>query len=91
MSEALSIDEVERPTATRGNDLVVEVEGTGQCQTASEGRSAGRYAELREPVALVERGDVELRTERHDLDEINAVAERLEHGEIERRAVIVPP
>ena len=41
-------------------------------------------------VALVERGDVELRTSRHDLDEINEVAERLEHGEIEGRAVITP-
>ena len=41
-------------------------------------------------VAPVERGDVELRTSRHDLDEINEVAERLEHGEIEGRAVITP-
>ena len=41
-------------------------------------------------VALVERGDVELRTSRHDLDEINEVAERLEHGETEGRAVITP-
>ncbi|WP_256298105.1 NAD(P)-dependent alcohol dehydrogenase [Haloarchaeobius salinus] len=56
-----------------------------------EGNIVGRYAELQELVALVERGDVELRTERHDLDEINDVAERLEHGEIEGRAVIVPP
>ena len=41
-------------------------------------------------VALVERGDVELRTSRHDLGEINEVAERLEHDEIEGRAVITP-
>jgi D-arabinose 1-dehydrogenase-like Zn-dependent alcohol dehydrogenase len=34
---------------------------------------------------------VELRTSRYDLDEINTVAERLEHGDIEGRAVIVPP
>ena len=39
-------------------------------------------------VALVEGGDVELRTSRHDLDEINEVAERLEHGETEGRAVV---
>ena len=41
-------------------------------------------------VALVERGDVELRTSRHDLGKINEVAERLEHGEIEGRAVVTP-
>ncbi|WP_440990634.1 NAD(P)-dependent alcohol dehydrogenase [Haloarchaeobius baliensis] len=55
-----------------------------------EGNIVGRYAELQELVALVERGDVELRTERHELDEINEVADRLERGEIEGRAVIVP-
>ncbi|MFB6196497.1 MAG: NAD(P)-dependent alcohol dehydrogenase [Haloplanus sp.] len=55
------------------------------------GTLVGRYTELQELVALVERGDVELRTSRYDLDEINTVAERLEHGEIEGRAVVVPP
>ncbi|MFB6161306.1 MAG: NAD(P)-dependent alcohol dehydrogenase [Haloferacaceae archaeon] len=54
------------------------------------GTLVGRYTELQELVALVDRGDVELRTSRYDLDEINAVAERLEHGEIEGRAVITP-
>jgi D-arabinose 1-dehydrogenase-like Zn-dependent alcohol dehydrogenase len=56
-----------------------------------KGTLVGRYTELQELVALVERGDVELRTSRYDLDDINTVAERLEHGEIEGRAVIVPP
>ncbi|SFC25113.1 alcohol dehydrogenase, propanol-preferring/NAD+-dependent secondary alcohol dehydrogenase Adh1 [Halobiforma haloterrestris] len=55
------------------------------------GALVGRYAELQELVALVDRGDVELHTERHDLGEINEVAERLERGEIEGRAVIQPP
>ncbi len=55
------------------------------------GTLVGRYAELQELVSLVDRGDVELHTERHDLEEINAVAERLEHGEIEGRAVVLPP
>ncbi|WP_226004857.1 NAD(P)-dependent alcohol dehydrogenase [Natrinema salinisoli] len=54
------------------------------------GTLVGKYAELQELVALVDRGDVELRTERHDLGEINTVAERLEHNEIEGRAVIQP-
>jgi len=54
------------------------------------GNIVGRFAELQELVALVERGDVELHTTRYDLGEINGVAERLEHGEIEGRAVITP-
>ncbi|WP_306054859.1 NAD(P)-dependent alcohol dehydrogenase [Natronococcus wangiae] len=56
-----------------------------------KGTLVGKYAELQELVALVDRGDVELRTERYDLDDINTVAERLEHREIEGRAVIAPP
>jgi len=58
---------------------------------AFRGTLVGRYAELQELVALVECGDVELHTEVHDLGAINHVAERLEHGEIEGRAVLVPP
>ncbi|GAB3686404.1 NAD(P)-dependent alcohol dehydrogenase [Salinarchaeum chitinilyticum] len=54
------------------------------------GNIVGRYAELQELVALVEQGDVELRTSRYDLEDVNEVAERLEHGEIEGRAVITP-
>ncbi|QLG63632.1 NAD(P)-dependent alcohol dehydrogenase [Halorarum salinum] len=59
-------------------------------EIAYRGTLVGRYAELQELVALVERGAVELRTTRYGLDEVNEVAERLEHGEIEGRAVIVP-
>jgi propanol-preferring alcohol dehydrogenase/NAD+-dependent secondary alcohol dehydrogenase Adh1 len=55
------------------------------------GTLVGKYTELQELVALVERGAVELHTERYGLDEINTVAERLEHGEIEGRAVVTPP
>jgi D-arabinose 1-dehydrogenase-like Zn-dependent alcohol dehydrogenase len=55
-----------------------------------QGTLVGNYTELQELVALVERGDVELRTSRHDLGEINEVAARLERGEIEGRAVITP-
>jgi len=58
---------------------------------AYRGTLVGRYTELQELVALVDRGDVELRTSRYDLGDINTVAERLEHGEIEGRAVVVPP
>lgn len=54
------------------------------------GNIVGRYTELQELVALVEQGELHLETSRHDLSEINEVAEALEHGEIEGRAVIVP-
>jgi propanol-preferring alcohol dehydrogenase len=55
------------------------------------GTLVGRYPELQELIALVEQGDVGLHTSRYDLDEINTVAERLERGEIDGRAVITPP
>ncbi len=58
---------------------------------AFRGTLVGKYTELQELVRLVERGDVELRTSRYDLDDVNTVAERLEHNEIEGRAVITPP
>jgi propanol-preferring alcohol dehydrogenase/NAD+-dependent secondary alcohol dehydrogenase Adh1 len=58
---------------------------------AFRGTLVGKYTELQELVKLVERGDVELRTSRYDLDDVNTVAERLEHNEIEGRAVITPP
>ena len=54
------------------------------------GTLVGKYAELQELIALVDRGDVELHTSQYDLSEINTVAEKLEHGEIEGRAVITP-
>ena len=57
---------------------------------AYRGTLVGRFTELQELMALVDRGEVELHTTTYDLDEINEVAERLEHGEIEGRAVITP-
>ncbi len=54
------------------------------------GNIVGRFAELQELVALVEQGEVDLRTSRYDLDDVNTVAEKLERGEIEGRAVITP-
>ncbi|WP_435077565.1 NAD(P)-dependent alcohol dehydrogenase [Halococcus sp. AFM35] len=54
------------------------------------GTLVGNYTELQELVALVERGDVDLRTTQYGLDEINDVAAKLEHGEVEGRAVITP-
>jgi len=54
------------------------------------GTLVGQHSELQELVALVEQGDVELRTSRYDIEEVNTVAERLEHREIDGRAVITP-
>jgi len=54
------------------------------------GTLVGTYAELQELMELVDMDAVDLKTSRYDLDEINAVAERLERGEIEGRAVITP-
>ncbi|MGM0604526.1 MAG: NAD(P)-dependent alcohol dehydrogenase [Halobacteriota archaeon] len=54
------------------------------------GTLVGKYTELQELMALVDRGDVDLHTSRYPLDEINTVAERLENGAIEGRAVITP-
>ena len=54
------------------------------------GTLVGQYSELQELVALVERDEVDLHTTRYDLDDVNEVAEKLEHREIDGRAVIVP-
>ncbi|MFW6435109.1 MAG: zinc-binding dehydrogenase, partial [Halovenus sp.] len=54
------------------------------------GNIVGRYAELQELVALVERDEVDLHTSRYDLEQVNEVAEKLEHREIDGRAVITP-
>jgi len=57
---------------------------------AYQGNIVGRYTELQELVALVEREAVDLHTTQYDLDAVNEVAEKLEHGEIDGRAVITP-
>ena len=57
---------------------------------AYRGTLVGKYAELQELMALVDRGDVDLHTSQYGLDDVNMVAEKLEHGEIEGRAVITP-
>lgn len=59
-------------------------------ELAYRGTLVGRYTELQELMALVEGGDVELHTSHYSLDEINTVAQKLEHREIEGRAVITP-
>ena len=55
------------------------------------GTLVGTHPELQELMALVANDEIDLRTSRYSLEEINEVAEQLEHGEIEGRAVIVPP
>jgi propanol-preferring alcohol dehydrogenase len=55
-----------------------------------QGNIVGQYTELQELVALVDRGEVDLHTSRYDLEDVNEVAEKLEHREIDGRAVITP-
>jgi len=57
---------------------------------AYQGNIVGRYAELQELVALVERDAVSLHTTEYDLEDVNDVAVKLEHREIDGRAVIIP-
>jgi len=54
------------------------------------GTLVGQHSELQELVALVDQGAVDLHTSRYDLGEVNTVAEKLEHREIDGRAVITP-
>jgi len=57
---------------------------------AYQGNIVGRYTELQELVALVERDAVALHTSRYALDDVNTVAQKLEAREIDGRAVITP-
>jgi propanol-preferring alcohol dehydrogenase len=50
----------------------------------------GSRNDLAEVIALAQEGKLTAATESHRLDDINGVLERLEHGLIEGRAVIVP-
>lgn len=54
------------------------------------GTLVGTYTELQELIELAERGEVEVQYSTHDLDEINDIAARLHHGDIEGRAVFIP-
>ena len=50
----------------------------------------GTRQELREVIALAGSGLLQGRVERHPLDDINAVFERLERGDVDGRAVLIP-
>jgi D-arabinose 1-dehydrogenase-like Zn-dependent alcohol dehydrogenase len=50
----------------------------------------GSRNDLAEVITLAQQGKVTATTESHRLDDINQVLERLEHGLVEGRAVIVP-
>lgn len=54
------------------------------------GNLVGNYSELWELMQLHAQGKVKLHTSRYALDEVNAVLERLEHGRVNGRAVLVP-
>ena len=54
------------------------------------GNLVGNYSELWELMQLHAQGKVKLHTSRYGLDEVNAVLHRLEHGQVNGRAVLVP-
>jgi propanol-preferring alcohol dehydrogenase len=50
----------------------------------------GSRNDLAEVIALAQAGKLAATTESHRLDDVNEVLERLEHGLVEGRAVVVP-
>lgn len=54
------------------------------------GTLVGSYTELQELIELAERGEVTVNYSTYDLEEINAIAQRLHDGDIEGRAVFTP-
>ena len=59
-------------------------------EQAVAGNLVGSWIDLWELLQLHGRGEIELRTETHPLDEVNDVLDRLREGEITGRAVLVP-
>lgn len=54
------------------------------------GNLVGNYSELWELMQLHAQGKVKLHTSRYGLEEVNEVLHRLEHGQVNGRAVLVP-
>jgi len=75
-----------------GNGGHLSVPGTALVggELAYRGSLVGNYNELVELVVLAERGDVDVRVSTYDLEDINAIAERLHEGDVEGRAVFTP-
>jgi D-arabinose 1-dehydrogenase-like Zn-dependent alcohol dehydrogenase len=59
-------------------------------EVSIEGSLVGSYIELRELVNLYLKGAVRVFIEKHPLEEVNHVLERLEKGEVQGRAVLIP-
>jgi D-arabinose 1-dehydrogenase-like Zn-dependent alcohol dehydrogenase len=59
-------------------------------ELAVAGNLVGTWIDLWELLQLHVRGDVQLRTERHALEEVNEVLAKLREGEVTGRAVLVP-
>lgn len=59
-------------------------------ETEIVGNLVGSWIDLWELLQLHARGKLDLRTETHSLDDVNAVLQRLREGEITGRAVLVP-
>lgn len=59
-------------------------------ETTIAGNLVGNWIDLWEVLQLHARGAVTLRSETHPLEEVNDVLERLRHGDVTGRAVLVP-
>lgn len=73
-----------------GGDISVPGQHLIATETSFIGTLAGQHWELEEIMELIEAGEVEFRTTEYDLEQINDVAQWLEEGKIEGRAVIRP-
>jgi propanol-preferring alcohol dehydrogenase/NAD+-dependent secondary alcohol dehydrogenase Adh1 len=73
-----------------GGDLDVDSRGLIAEEIDFCGTLVGQYWELHELVDLVASHGIDLHVSEFPLEDINEVAARLEHGEIEGRAVITP-
>ena len=71
-------------------DLAIPAQAVVGMEIDFRGTLVGTYAELQELIALAEAGDVEVRTETFDLEDINEVARRMHERELDGRAVFTP-
>jgi NAD+-dependent secondary alcohol dehydrogenase Adh1 len=59
-------------------------------ETVVAGNLVGNWIDLWEVLELHVRGQVELRTETHPLEDVNDVLDKLREGDVTGRAILVP-
>ena len=71
-------------------DLSIPAQAIVGMELDFRGTLVGTYTELQELIALAEAGEVVVRTETFDLEEINEVAHRMHERDLDGRAVFTP-